>query len=142
MDFSLLGLYDYKDTLIDIESKMNSASIDTLLYSGSLEYSIFDESLEMSDSQYLSTSSVLIKETDDKPQIQIQSDSNQEKAHETGLSEMKGDEEVKNTLDEGKKLKVNEKRAQVRKTIDLVTSLYTKTLRQHSQATKLRKNFD
>ena len=50
MDFSLLGLYDYKDTLIDIESKMNSASIDTLLYSGSLEYSIFDESLEMSDS--------------------------------------------------------------------------------------------
>ena len=41
-------------------------------------------------------------------------------------------EEQKNTHDEGPRLKVNQRRSQVRKLIDLVTSFYTPLLRTHT----------
>ena len=49
-------------------------------------------------------------------------------------------EEEKNTHDEGRKLKVNERRSQVRKLIDIVTSLYLPLLREHTKQTKLKRD--
>ena len=49
-------------------------------------------------------------------------------------------EEQKNTHDEGRKLRVNERRSQVRKLIDIVTSLYTPLLREHTKQTKLKRD--